>query len=71
MLAPKGGVAQDVLHRGMILIHDPAQDVHSSFKRSWLNENLQPAAFQNKKQINTIYFVHDARKPLCTETHIE
>jgi hypothetical protein len=31
MLAPKGGVAQDVLHRGMILIHDPAQDVHSSF----------------------------------------
>ena len=35
MLAPKGGVAQDVLDGGMILIHDPAQDVHSSFKRSW------------------------------------
>src|SRR5215207_7629207 len=69
MLAPKGGVVEDVLDGGMILIHDPAQDVHSSLKPSWLNRNLQPAAFQNKMQMNTKSFLHDARKPLCTETH--
>jgi hypothetical protein len=50
MLAPKGGVVEDVLDGGMIFI-DPAQDVHSSFKRSWPNQNLQPGAFQNKMHI--------------------
>src|SRR5215207_4833261 len=44
---------EGVLDRGMILIHDPAHDVHSSFNRSWLNLNLPPAASQNEMQINS------------------